>query len=152
MRGYSQYLAALGPRLKTAIKVGLKSGGARAVAHMVDVSNHRAYHDGGYAARWFFEPIPNGIRVFNKAPYASIIEFGRRAGARMPPPDALRKWVKDRFGVSAKEAKSIAFAVARSISEKGTPGKHVLGFEVDKLNGIIMEEVEREIAEALAKK
>lgn len=35
--------------------------------------------------------------VYNTAPYAAVIELGRRPGARMPPPDALKPWVEKKL-------------------------------------------------------
>lgn len=47
-------------------------------------------------------------------PYDEVIERGRRRGAKMPPPDALRPWLQA-HGIPDEAA----FAVARSIAENG---------------------------------
>ena len=47
-------------------------------------------------------------------PYDEVIERGRRKGARMPPPDALRPWLQA-HGIPEEAA----FVVARSIAENG---------------------------------
>lgn len=59
--------------------------------------------------------------VGNPLIYAEVIERGRRAGARMPPPDALRVWVERKMGPGAS-----AFVVARSIGRKGIEGRQML--------------------------
>jgi hypothetical protein len=59
--------------------------------------------------------------VFAGAPadqYAGYVEAG--TGPHFPPPSALLLWVKKKFSPSTeKQALSIAFAVARSISKRG---------------------------------
>jgi hypothetical protein len=65
--------------------------------------------------------------------YADVIEFGRRAGAKMPPVKAIESWIRlkplklrNRQGqfIKATESniKSAAFAIAKSIGEKGIEG------------------------------
>ena len=51
--------------------------------------------------------------------YASYVEHGRKPG-KMPPPDILEAWAYKKFRLSHKEARSAAWALARSISKKGT--------------------------------
>lgn len=52
--------------------------------------------------------------------YAYVQEFGRKAGGRMPPPDALRSWARRHgFGTS----KGALFVLARAIARRGTKGR-----------------------------
>lgn len=51
--------------------------------------------------------------------YASYVEYGRKPG-KMPPPGILEAWAYKKFRLSHKEARSMAWALARSISKKGT--------------------------------
>lgn len=51
--------------------------------------------------------------------YASYVEHGRKPG-KMPPPDILEAWAYKKFRLSHKDARSMAWAMARSISKKGT--------------------------------
>ena len=51
--------------------------------------------------------------------YAYFVEYGRRSG-KMPPLFVIKQWVRKKFGVDAKEAKSIGFLIARKIAKKGT--------------------------------
>lgn len=51
--------------------------------------------------------------------YASYVEHGRKPG-KMPPTDILEAWAYKKFRLSHKEARSKAWALARSISKKGT--------------------------------
>lgn len=58
--------------------------------------------------------------------YGRFVEFGRRAGARMPPVNALIPWVQRHFHaprerVTATTLRSEAYALARSIARRGIP-------------------------------
>lgn len=54
--------------------------------------------------------------------YASYVEYGRKPG-KMPPPDILEAWAYKKFRLSHKDARSIAWALARSIAKKGTKAR-----------------------------
>ena len=71
--------------------------------------------------------------------YPVVIEFGRRPGAKMPPPSALERWVHLVLGVPDNKAASVAFNVARSIARKGIKGRRFMqrGYEASK--SIIMQ-------------
>lgn len=51
--------------------------------------------------------------------YAWYVEYGRRAG-RMPPPDELIQWSRKKFGLTAKAARAMGFAMAMKIAKRGT--------------------------------
>lgn len=54
-------------------------------------------------------------------PYADPVEYGRRAGARMPPVSALIPWVEQFITIQKGEtAKGIAFAIARYMAARGS--------------------------------
>ena len=59
--------------------------------------------------------------VENKG-YARYVEYGRKPG-KMPPPDILEAWAYKKFRLSHKEARSMAWASARSIAKKGTKAR-----------------------------
>ena len=54
--------------------------------------------------------------------YASYVEHGRKPG-KMPPPDILEAWAYKKYRLSHKEARSKAWAMARSIAKKGTKAR-----------------------------
>lgn len=57
--------------------------------------------------------------------YPAVIERGRKPGS-MPPSSALVRWVRIRLKVPAKQAKSVAFLVARKIGRRGIMGRFFL--------------------------
>lgn len=58
--------------------------------------------------------------------YARIMDEGRLPG-KMPPVDALFPWVSDKIGAtSSKEARSIAWAVAKKIEREGIEPRHYI--------------------------
>ena len=54
--------------------------------------------------------------------YARDVEYGRKPG-KMPPPDILEAWAYKKFRLSHKDARSMAWALARSIAKKGTKAR-----------------------------
>jgi hypothetical protein len=61
--------------------------------------------------------------VGSPLPYAAVVELGRRAGAKQPPPGALDLWVKRILGVQDTEVRRVAFLVSRAIARRGIPGR-----------------------------
>ena len=59
--------------------------------------------------------------VENKG-YARYVEYGRKPG-KMPPPDILEAWAYKKFRLAHKDARSAAWALARSIAKKGTKAR-----------------------------
>lgn len=66
-------------------------------------------------------PLMGWVHIVGTAkPYAPVMEFGRRAGARMPPPEALAGWARRHgFGTS----RGGLFILARAIARRGIKGR-----------------------------
>jgi len=75
-------------------------------------------------------------RVGTNLQYAPVVEFGRSAGATMPPPDALTGWLA-RHGMDA----SAAFVVARSIGRRGIRARPYLMPALEKNRADITREM-----------
>jgi len=77
---------------------------------------------GVYRAGWRSKQVSRGAEVFNTVAWASIIEFGVRAGnvkIGRAMIDALSKWV-ERKGIAGKaDSRGVAFAIANSMKKKG---------------------------------
>ena len=58
--------------------------------------------------------------IWYRAFYAGSIEYGRDPAEEMPPVDAIERWVKRKGIAKGKDARSTAFAIARSIQKNGT--------------------------------
>lgn len=62
------------------------------------------------------EPLKKSI-VYS-ANYADNVEFGRAAGT-FPPIEPLQKWAERKLGISSKESRQVAWAIAKAIQERG---------------------------------
>lgn len=59
-------------------------------------------------------------QIVYPASYADVVNYGRNPGSLPPPVEALLPWVKRKLNVrDAKEAKSVAFAISKAISQRG---------------------------------
>lgn len=107
-----------------------------------------------YRRRWKTEvTTSNGLPaalIVNDAPYAGVIEYGRRAGQRAPPSRVLEPWVRRKLGVPAKAAPGVAFLIARSIKRRGLKPRYVLTArsQTNKLEKAFKEEILREMIAA----
>lgn len=89
--------------------------------------------------------------IFAGAPadqYAGYVEAG--TGPHFPPPSALLLWVQKKFSPSSeKQALSIAFAIARKISRRGTSAFGMFARAFNKLEGELGGIFQAQIAKAI---
>lgn len=94
---------------------------------------------------WDARLRPDGAELINDAPYAAIIEWGRRPGQPGPPIEPIREWVHRKLvltgQVDAKDADGIAWAIRQRIHDRGTPPKFILRGLKRDLGRIFLEEV-----------
>lgn len=57
--------------------------------------------------------------------YGIPVEYGTKP--HFPPAGPLQHWVETKLGISGKEAKSVAYLIARAISRRGTKGAQMFG-------------------------
>ena len=136
---------------------GLKAGALRAIPVLhraTDIappasdsprSTIGANNTGRFRSSWTTTTIERGISIYNKAPYASVIEGGRRKGAKMPPPKALLGWAQKKAGVSKAEAKQVAFLMARAIKLRGLKARNVLKTSLPDIRKLMVAEVRHEL-------
>ncbi len=127
---FAKYEAKLGLNMRQAVFTRAMPEAARGVRALLEEETRRRkiVFRGAYAKGWRMQQstVPSAVRMYNKQPYAIIIERGRRIGARRPPAEALVPWVRAKLGVRGAEARRVAFLVARKISERGIQGRPLL--------------------------
>lgn len=141
----------LGRRFWPAVMAGARAGGERARAHLVQRSQELAFDRGGYARGWkvSLSVGEKTLTIYNQAPYSSVIEQGRRPGARQPPTKALVPWVRRKLGIGRRQAEGVAFLVARKIGRDGIPGKLILTRARGRVVRLLLEEIESSLVRAL---
>jgi len=88
--------------------------------------------------------------VGTPAVYGEPVEYGTKP--HWPPPGPIEYWAVHKLGVSADEAKAVAFLIARKIAAKGTKGAHMFekGFaEAEPAVRNILEQIPAEIERML---
>lgn len=125
----------------------------RVVNEEIDKTIPKPVDVGTYRRSWEVRDRRDGVALFNHSLHASIIETGRRPGARMPPPKAIAEWVyrkglvgKGADGLAA--AKKVGFLVARKIQLKGLEGKHILSRSAARLHPIVREAILEAVSKA----
>ena len=84
-----------------------------------------------------------------KGDHAEFVEYGRKAG-KMPPPtaDELVEWVRVKLRVrDRKEAKQVAWRVARKIARAGTKARPFFGPEVEATKERVNKAIQKAIAQ-----
>ncbi len=81
--------------------------------------------------------VQGGHGVILANDYTKYLVHGRSSGKK-PPIAPLEKWVNDKLGISGKDARSVAFAVAFKIGEEGTKW-HIQGGS-DLVDSVITDE------------
>ena len=160
-RQFSKWLGDMADgRIKNAAKRGLVSGAQRCIPILQQraedappASPHGgkgAFNTGAYKASFKSASTANGARVWNTQPYAAVIDDGRRASpVSAEGRKQLAKWAMRKLGVSASEAKGVAFLVARKLAKTPLAARKVVSGSVDILAKIVLEEVEHEIDKVL---
>ena len=64
--------------------------------------------------------------VIPEAPYAPVMDEGRRPNGPMPPSGPLALWAQRKLGVSKDDSKGVGYAIALSIKRKGIKGRHFM--------------------------
>lgn len=127
-------------QMPEAIRLGLLSASARMVPIMVRATDEArpasprgtrgAVNTGAFRQRWKAtvetRGTSQGVLVANDAPYAGVIEYGRRPGAKQPPSEPLARYAQRKLGLPYAQAKSVGFLMARAIKQRGLKPRYVL--------------------------
>lgn len=161
---YALYIRRLGPAFKAAALRGTQRTALRAVADLQQetslappanpqqVGAGGAVNTGNFKRSWRWSKLPDGAAVYNMAPYAGVIEYGRRPGSQMPPTRPIAQWIQRRLGKNAKEAQGMAFAVAKAIGKRGLLGRKILTRYIPALQGNFRTETLAELNAALGRR
>jgi hypothetical protein len=155
---WNRELRRLGEEFRPTVLRGMRAGGARALPALQTATRNArpasaggatgAVDTGNYLRRWKSAPLSNGVVIFNDAPYAGVIEGGRRAGS-MPPLKAIARWAQLRLGLSKKEAVQAAFPIAKAIAKRGLRARNVLSGQDTRIGTLIADEVDFELKRQL---
>ena len=108
-----------------------------------------AVNTGQFLRSWTATTIPDGARIQNVAPYASIVEHGSRAGGRLPPLAPLLHWVQRRLGLDGDELERAANAIRWSIKHRGLLPRLIL--TAPEARSTIQKFAAEEVAKAVAR-
>ncbi|MCY4383922.1 MAG: HK97 gp10 family phage protein [Nitrospinae bacterium] len=92
--------------------------------------------------------------VASRTPYARYVEFGRRAGGRMPPwreGTSLYRWVAHKLGPPDGSIERVSFLVARSIARHGIPGRRMFARAFEENQSRIDRRI-RELVDEIARR
>lgn len=129
-----------GDRVPQAIRRGLMSAALQAKVIMVRQTDNAppasprgsrgAVNTGAYRQAWKASAETRvgsqGLLVGNSSPYAGVIEYGRRRGAKRPPIEPIARWAQRKLRLPYPKAKGIAFVIAKRIGERGLKARQVL--------------------------
>ncbi len=90
--------------------------------------------------------VQEGHGVILANDYTKYIVHGRGTG-KQPPINPLEKWVNNKLGVTGKDARSVAFAIAFKIGKEGTKTHQQGGSEL--IDSIITKERIQKIKDRL---
>lgn len=159
LKEFQRYLKGVPKALNEHIVKGIQTGAQRAIAIAVAEGDAAppasqrgsigAFNTGRYHRSWHVENVADGAVVSNIAPYADVIERGRRPGRRQPRTETIVQWARQRLGLDEKKARQAAFPIARAIGRRGLRARRVLSSARPKMIAAVLEEVKASIAEAL---
>lgn len=105
-----------------------------------------AINTGAYLQRWkAWLNLPSRVVFHNDAEYSGVIEEGRRKGSTRPPIQAIEIWARRRLGLSEKEAKPAAFAIANAIAKRGLRARRVMKSVEGEIRKGIVSEIQHEL-------
>lgn len=142
-----QFARVLGERVQRDQKIAhlaALEAAQRAVTRAVQRTDQLGLVDQGlYKLSWKAE----GTVVRNDAPYAAVIEHGRRPGRPGPPLAPIREWVARKLVAEGKvepaEVEGVAIAIREAIHRRGTPPRKVLGDLIPRMRADYVEAIVR---------
>jgi hypothetical protein len=103
---------------------------------------------GLYKRAWQSWPTSYGAVLQNTAPYAGVLEFGRRPGS-MPPEAPIREWVVRKLVANGRvdpaDVDNVTYLIRRKIYQSGTKPKLILRAVHKKLKRYLRDAALREL-------
>lgn len=129
------------------LEKGIRAAARRGQAHM---PGKTPTDMGQLRNSWRIHDLPGGgMKLENDAPHAGIVEMGARPHkVNRDGIEALTEWAMRKFGMDAKAARGMAFAIAKRLEKEGQKPTYFTRNELETLAGFVPAEVEREIAKA----
>lgn len=81
---------------------------------------------------YFVDDATGTVYVGSDLPYSRVIEFGREPGLKPPPHEPIKQWVMKKLGKSDFEADGIAWAIVKTIEQKGTKPRHFFRISIEE--------------------
>jgi hypothetical protein len=177
MSEFPDYVERLGSQALPALVTGIRRGVQHARMLVVDASKRTAFNTGEYARGWKVTDVDQGAMLHNVTVQGSIIEHGRRRGAKQPPSTTLALWAQ-RKGLSpvfaaerrrvvmgrgrpsmalrrgqdvAYEWRGLGFVIARAIGRRGLPAKNVLAGMLPEITRGVRVEATSQLRETIAR-
>lgn len=92
------------------------------------------------------------IRIVNDAPYAGVVERGARPHrVNRAGRESLEDWARRQLGVSRKEARAVAFAIAKKLEKEGQKGLFIVQDALPGLRATLKQEFETLLKRAAKK-
>lgn len=119
-------------RFRQALKKTLLKAGLELEGKIVQNIAERATNTGALGQSWTVQEQEDSVIVFSNLLYAPFVERGTKP--HRPPFEAIRKWVKLKFGKTGKELTRTSWAVWQKITKKGTEAKKYVGDAIEDFN------------------
>ncbi len=172
-KNYGEQLRKDAGLVQEAVKVirrTVKLHGPRLVQAEISALTRPPVDRGTYRRSFKFEDAKDGAVAYNFAPYAPIIEYGRRRGQKAPPVAAIAAWIlrkgigrqagptgarTSRTGerratvhkLKQRQAMALAYVIARQIKRRGLPALLILQHAAEGIDA----EIQKAIGELMSK-
>ena len=143
-KNLGKYEAKIARELPRALEKARKTAATKAIAALrnrIQTMDHPPLDRKRYLNGWrVTSPRWGAIALSNEWIHAQIIETGRAAKSARPPVTAIQAWAVRKLGIPRKDAKRIAFVIARNIGERGLRGRHILFSMMPTISRIFLQE------------
>ena len=156
------HLARLGKEFMPAAHRGLLDGAQRCLPLMVQRTDKAppasptglfgAVNFGHYRRAWRVDQLSNGAMVYNMAPYAGVIEYGRRpAAVSKQGLKQIQLWAKRRHGLDDRAARAVAWSIGQRLRTNPLWPRHVMTGALGQMRQFVRDGISRELARAKAR-